>query len=157
MFVSCEKLIGGKGTKWFSDHTDFIYARIDGGASAPGYFTYKAADIIVEGDANGDGKVDQKDIELVSEFIMTGVEPEGFVWRNADANGDSKINAADIVEIVNIMKTAAQQWFLHYSALLPVRVAVNGNPYKFLMLSLLIVLNLYFSQRGILLFPRIPW
>ncbi len=109
MFNSCEKLIGGKGTKWSSDKTDYTYARIDGGTSAPGYFTDKAAGVIMAGDANGDGKVGQNDIELVSEFIMTGVEPDGFVFGNADVNGDNKINAVDIVEIVNIMKVAAQQ------------------------------------------------
>ena len=44
MFFNCTNLVGGKGTKcnettW--DNNDYIYARIDGGKSAPGYFTYK--------------------------------------------------------------------------------------------------------------------
>lgn len=34
-------LIGGSGTVWSSSHTDYTYARIDGGASNPGYFTLK--------------------------------------------------------------------------------------------------------------------
>ncbi|MBQ9521280.1 MAG: BspA family leucine-rich repeat surface protein [Oscillospiraceae bacterium] len=41
MFLSCTALIGGNGTKYDSGHTDKAYARIDGGADAPGYFTLK--------------------------------------------------------------------------------------------------------------------
>ena len=40
MFHECFKLVGGAGTTWDYDH-DGDYARIDGGASNPGYFTYK--------------------------------------------------------------------------------------------------------------------
>lgn len=39
MFSSCSKLVGGKGTKYKSSNTDHTYARLDGGESAPGYFT----------------------------------------------------------------------------------------------------------------------
>jgi len=38
MFSNCTKLIGGQGTEYNSSHTDHIYAHIDGGAEAPGYF-----------------------------------------------------------------------------------------------------------------------
>ena len=50
MFHQCRELVGGKGTKWTEqgnkeEKTDpaigIEYARIDGGASAPGYFTEK--------------------------------------------------------------------------------------------------------------------
>lgn len=57
----------------------------------------------VKGDANGNWEVDQKDINLISDYILTGKEPDGFIWRNADANVDNKINAADIVTITNII------------------------------------------------------
>lgn len=39
MFENCKMLRGGKGTAFNSQHTDKSYARIDGGASNPGYFT----------------------------------------------------------------------------------------------------------------------
>ncbi|MBR5684285.1 MAG: BspA family leucine-rich repeat surface protein [Ruminococcus sp.] len=39
MFSGCEKLKGGAGTVYDENHTDAEYARIDGGKSAPGYFT----------------------------------------------------------------------------------------------------------------------
>jgi surface protein len=41
MFYGCTNLVGGKGTTFDWDHTDYIYARIDGGPEAPGYFTFK--------------------------------------------------------------------------------------------------------------------
>ena len=43
MFTLCHKLIGGQGTTFDDTHTDYTYARIDGGVSAPGYFTYRGA------------------------------------------------------------------------------------------------------------------
>lgn len=39
MFGSCYKLVGGKGTPFDKNYTDVTYARIDGGADSPGYFT----------------------------------------------------------------------------------------------------------------------
>ena len=39
MFANCTNLVGGKGTKYDSNHTDAEYARIDGGPELPGYFT----------------------------------------------------------------------------------------------------------------------
>ncbi|MBQ9646249.1 MAG: BspA family leucine-rich repeat surface protein [Prevotella sp.] len=44
MFDGCTSLVGGKGTAYDADHIDHAYARIDGGAEAPGYFTYKATE-----------------------------------------------------------------------------------------------------------------
>lgn len=41
MFSNCENLVGGSGTVYDAEHTDAEYARIDGGAGAPGYFTDK--------------------------------------------------------------------------------------------------------------------
>jgi surface protein len=41
MFDGCTKLVGGQGTTYNANHVDKTYARIDGGTSNPGYFTYK--------------------------------------------------------------------------------------------------------------------
>lgn len=57
----------------------------------------------LQGDANGDGKVNYDDVEAVAEFITTG-NSKGFFFTNADINGDKTIDAIDIVEIVNIIK-----------------------------------------------------
>jgi len=39
MFSGCTSLVGGSGTSFDVNHIDYEYARIDGGAAAPGYFT----------------------------------------------------------------------------------------------------------------------
>ncbi|MBO7609607.1 MAG: BspA family leucine-rich repeat surface protein [Muribaculaceae bacterium] len=41
MFNSCTSIVGGAGTTYDANHVDATYARIDGGASKPGYFTAK--------------------------------------------------------------------------------------------------------------------
>ena len=43
MFKDCTSLVGGAGTTFDATYTDNTYARIDGGASNPGYFTFKNA------------------------------------------------------------------------------------------------------------------
>ena len=43
MFLGCTNLAGGMGTVYNSDHTDYLYARIDEGVGRPGYFTDKNA------------------------------------------------------------------------------------------------------------------
>ena len=39
MFIGCTSLVGGAGTTYDANHTDYTYAHIDGGPSNPGYFT----------------------------------------------------------------------------------------------------------------------
>lgn len=39
MFFNCYSLVGGAGTNFDKDHTDYTYAHIDGGKENPGYFT----------------------------------------------------------------------------------------------------------------------
>ena len=39
LFYRCDSLVGGLGTKYDADHTNYTYAHIDGGPSNPGYFT----------------------------------------------------------------------------------------------------------------------
>ena len=55
------------------------------------------------GDANGDDKVDESDINAIVDYLMKG-KTEGFNFNNADANGDQKVNVADIVKIINKIK-----------------------------------------------------
>lgn len=54
-----------------------------------------------KGDVNGDGSVNEADLQLVVNYIMN--PSEGFNKDAADMNGDGKVNAADVVLIVNIM------------------------------------------------------
>ena len=39
VFKDCKALVGGKGTTFDANHTDYTYAHIDGGTDNPGYFT----------------------------------------------------------------------------------------------------------------------
>ena len=101
MFTSCTSLVGGRGTKYDASYVDKTYARIDGGTSAPGYFTYKSSDGI-PGDVNGDGVVDVEDIVGIVNYILN--EPaDGFIEANADVSGDGKIDVDDVVATVNII------------------------------------------------------
>jgi len=52
----------------------------------------------VQGDANGDGKVDVADITQIIAIMAA----EGFS-KAADANGDGKIDVADITQVISIM------------------------------------------------------
>ena len=102
MFYQCTSLVGGAGTSFDGSHTDHAYARIDGGAANPGYFTAKAegSDEQPEGDLNDDWEVDEDDVELLVRAVMGGDKLAG-----ADLNGDRKVDAADIVTLVNIIKS----------------------------------------------------
>lgn len=44
MFSGCSNLVGGAGTRWDANHTDYTYAHIDGGTANPGYFTAAGAE-----------------------------------------------------------------------------------------------------------------
>ncbi len=57
MFTGCTSLVGGMGTKYDELNTDATYAKIDGGASAPGYFSLKGSNLSIEkeNDKNVDG------------------------------------------------------------------------------------------------------
>ena len=56
----------------------------------------------VRGDANGDGEVDTKDVEAISNYIV-GKPVASFVMEAADVNEDSVINVLDIVGVVDII------------------------------------------------------
>ena len=47
LFYGSNNLVGGKGTKYVYPEMSVAYARIDGGTSAPGYFTAKSAPLTI--------------------------------------------------------------------------------------------------------------
>lgn len=55
------------------------------------------------GDANGDGNVDNKDVEAIASHILGGPN-ENFDEEAADANQDSMVNVADIVKVTSFIK-----------------------------------------------------
>lgn len=61
---------------------------------------------IGNGDANGDGVVDENDINTIAEQIMDPYSKDFYEFNkySADVNGDEKVDAADIVKIVNMIE-----------------------------------------------------
>ena len=92
MFYNCPSLVGA--ISYDETKTDVTYAN-----PKTGYFTKKNK-VVFLGDANGDGVINDADVEIVKDFIM-GNEPDNFVFEGADANEDEKVNVADIVIILN--------------------------------------------------------
>lgn len=56
-----------------------------------------------KGDVNGDGDVDQKDIDAIVSYLYGHIN-DNFDEDAADVNGDQKVNVANIVEIVKMKK-----------------------------------------------------
>ena len=103
LFKECTSLVGGLGTRYDPDHTDYTYAHVDGGSSNPGYLTFKGA----SGDVNGDGKVDVADIATVID-VMAG-KGDAATKKAADVNGDGKVDVADIATVISEMAAQARR------------------------------------------------
>ena len=58
--------------------------------------------VILRGDANSDGVVDEKDVKAIANHIV-GETQGDFDEDAADLNNDDKVNAADIVELNNLL------------------------------------------------------
>ena len=97
MFNGCTALVGGKGTAYDSDHTDGEYARIDGGPTAPGYFTEKPS--AQRGDVNGDGSVNIADVTTLIDYLLSGTTPPA----SADCNQDNSVNIADVTTLIDYL------------------------------------------------------
>ena len=83
MFNECVNLVGGAGTTFSADHTDYTYAHIDGGTSNPGYFTDKNAAPVVDEDLKDDVyTVGESDFstEFYTQFSKYYQIPQGGKW-----------------------------------------------------------------------------
>lgn len=57
--------------------------------------------VLKKGDVNGDGKIDQSDVELMRKY-MVGTVPESQINKaNADMNGDGKVDIADFAMLTD--------------------------------------------------------
>lgn len=98
MFTACSKLVGGRGTAFATAGVDDgSYARIDGGASNPGYFTKKNGFLL--GDVNGDGKVNVADVTALVNHLR-GIAGDYHLYA-ADVDGNGKVTSADVPVLVN--------------------------------------------------------
>ena len=104
MFRECNSLVGGAGTTFGTSYIDETYAHIDGGTANPGYFTAKAGGSGEKrvGDLNGDGNVDNADMEVLVSVVMGGDKDK---LADADLNHDGKVDVADIVTLVNMIRS----------------------------------------------------
>ena len=94
MSVTIEGLIPGKNYGYRS------YIKTVSGKTYGEEKTFKT---VLAGDVNGDGSVNEADVEAVADYIM-GNAPTGFNKDTADVNNDNKVNAADIVLINKLVK-----------------------------------------------------
>lgn len=98
MFTACSKLVGGRGTAFATAGVDDgSYARIDGGASNPGYFTKKNG--FLQGDVNGDGEVNVADVTALVNHLR-GIAGDYHLYA-ADVDGNGKVTSADVPALVN--------------------------------------------------------
>ena len=97
IFNLSTSLVGGAGTSYDADHTDYTYAHIDGGADNPGYFTMPLS----MGDANGDGSINIADAVATVTNILGEPANGNFYRYAADMNNDSVIDIFDVTLIVN--------------------------------------------------------
>ena len=103
LFKECNSLVGEAGTVYDPDHTDYIYAHVDGGPSNPGYLTYKSTSC----DVNGDGVVDVADIATIID-VMAG-KGDAALKNAADVNGDGTVDVADIATVITRMAELARR------------------------------------------------
>ena len=97
MFRDCTNLVGGQGTTYDANHTDYTYAHIDGGTSNPGFLTLTLA----MGDANGDGSINIADAVATVTNILGQPTEGNFYKYAADMNTDNVIDIFDVTMIVN--------------------------------------------------------
>lgn len=101
MFDGCTTLVGGRGTVYDADHTDYTYAHIDGGTSNPGYFTDKNAtttNFFAHITVRGEGEVSsglimvrdagEVEIEPGRPFQMFFYPDSGYYLGSLIVNGD---------------------------------------------------------------------
>lgn len=90
MFTDCTALVGGAGTHYDPNHTDYTYAHIDGGAANPGYLT----DIFKER---------RIEMEAQVEMLMAQLE---YIYRDieGDDSEDFTVNNTRILKEAIVQK-----------------------------------------------------
>ena len=93
MFRNCQKLVGGKGTTYDSNHLHVDYAHIDGGPDNPGYFTQSGSEPYVgpkEQVATPKFQFEDEKILLTSETedatLYYAIKPFDNQWDNDSIN-----------------------------------------------------------------------
>lgn len=100
--IDCGGRYGNKATLVVPAGTKSIYENANGWNHFPRIVEMNT------GDADGNTYVDQNDVEITKDFIISSQKPDNFVRKNADTNGDKKVNVIDIVNILNTIKSTNQ-------------------------------------------------
>ena len=126
LFNDCKKLIGGEGTIFNTDYTDYTYAKIDEGVSNPGYFTdsFKIDNYTLDGSyikgiqpntvykdfaqnvhsaktyiiKEGEKVLTDTDVIKTGQVLTVG-ENTYILVVTGDTNGDGKADIKDIMQI----------------------------------------------------------
>lgn len=104
LFYGCTNLVGGAGTTYDVNHTDYTYARIDGGSNSPGYLTAGSAYRVVsdfEGNntpdhwlgAHGDGSI------LITSYAYVSAGIYGLSILDDDGNVVASQNNIEIIGV----------------------------------------------------------
>ena len=100
MFGGCTKLVGGAGTTYDANHTDYTYAHIDGGPNNPGYFTDKnASEEIAAPTFRFEGD---------SLFIETATKDASIFYQMADLPNMDEATVQKISESLTVTADAQQ-------------------------------------------------
>lgn len=100
MFDGCTNLVGGAGTTYDAEHTDYTYAHIDEGASNPGYFTLGGVcNLSITATGNGAVTYDNNEIRNNTSIFVVEDGSSATITLSPDASYYVKsltVNGADV-------------------------------------------------------------
>ncbi len=116
MFTDCPRLMGSEGTTLDDDHLDASYARVDGGNSAPGYFTAKAVPYVMMNDAQMTFYYDGQNFSRQENGFKKFAVLDSPAWSN-DANLSFVKNVTFDASFADYQPTTTAGWFAGASTL----------------------------------------
>ena len=116
MFTDCLRLMGSEGTTLDDDHLDASYARVDGGNSAPGYFTAKAVPYVMMNDAQMTFYYDGQNFSRQENGFKKFAVLDSPLWSN-DANLSFVKNVTFDASFADYQPTTTAGWFAGASTL----------------------------------------
>ncbi|NLE36967.1 MAG: hypothetical protein GX621_02985, partial [Pirellulaceae bacterium] len=84
----------------------FYYLKTSGDGAAGGDFTF-AFSLLLPGDANRDGRVDELDLQTVAANVYAGIS-SGATWEDGDFDGDGDVDDDDLYALASNWRAA--QW-----------------------------------------------
>ena len=64
----------------------------------------------LQGDSNGDGRVDEADYKNIDDYLSGKESSEDFIRKNSDINGDGNVNEKDLQGVRNILDGRKIDW-----------------------------------------------